>query len=216
MPALATAFERQGSPFALMRSHRRADGFFKGFGLRRLLAHSAAQPRGRPLSTSGERSVLDELADQIRNRLRRLLGYVTGEYSPLPTRPDDLPTPSPRHATPPADLDRASSSIDQVADDDFDTMLREGRIRTEYQPIVSLVDGSVIGYEALSRGPIGTRLESATALFDAARRRGVGPALERLCRFRALAGASSLPPGCYLFLNISPHVLEERHGGLSH
>lgn len=160
--------------------------------------------------------MLDDLADQMRSKLRRLIGYVTGEYSPLPQRPDDFLPPAPRHAVPPNELAGPLTPVDTITDDDFDTLLREGRIRTEYQPIVSLVDGSVIGYEALSRGPIGTRLESANALFEAARRRGVGPVLERLCRARALAGASSLPPGCYLFLNISPHVLEERHGGLSH
>ena len=159
--------------------------------------------------------MLDEVAEKLRTRLRRLLGYVTGEYSPLPTRPDDYLPPVPRPVAQVTDAADPSAN-GSVTDDDFDTMLRDGRIRTEYQPIVSLVDGSVIGYEALSRGPIGTRLESATALFEAARRRGVGPALERLCRFRALSGASSLPPGCSLFLNISPHVLEERHGGLTH
>lgn len=160
--------------------------------------------------------MLHALADQVRVKLRRLLGYVTGEYTPLPQRPDDFLPPAPRPAEPPYDPNSAALLDDPITDDDFDTLLREGRIRTEYQPIVSLVDGSVIGYEALSRGPIGTRLESANALFEAARRRGVGPILERLCRFRALAGAASLPPGCYLFLNISPHVLEERNGGLTH
>ncbi len=52
-------------------------------------------------------------------------------------------------------------------------LLKEGRIRTLFQPIVSLADGSVFGYEALSRGPIGTRLESADALFSTAAERGV-------------------------------------------
>ena len=98
--------------------------------------------------------MLDTIADQVRSKLRRLLGYVTGEYTPLPQRPDDFLPPAPRPAQPPPDADAVAPATDQITDDDFNTLLREGRIRTEYQPIVSLVDGGVIGYEALSRGPI--------------------------------------------------------------
>ncbi len=99
--------------------------------------------------------------------------------------------------------------------DDFDRLLKEGRVRTLFQPIVSLSDGSVFGYEALSRGPIGTRLESADALFKTAAQRGVAAQLERICRFKAIANASAIPPGCFLFLNISARVFEERNEALS-
>ncbi|MBV8262484.1 MAG: GGDEF domain-containing protein [Candidatus Eremiobacteraeota bacterium] len=152
---------------------------------------------------------------KLNNRFRRLLGFVTGDATPLPQGPesdDDLPAAEPDR---PAAADETAAVPLPGGGDDFDRLLKEGRIRTLFQPIVSLADGSVFGYEALSRGPIGTRLESADALFSTAAERGVAAQLERICRFRAIANASAIPPGCYLFLNISPRVFEERNEALS-
>jgi len=152
---------------------------------------------------------------KLNNRFRRLLGFVTGDATPLPQGPegdDDLPPSEPDR---PVAADETTAGPLPGGGDDFDRLLKEGRIRTLFQPIVSLADGSVFGYEALSRGPIGTRLESADALFSTAAERGVAAQLERICRFRAIANASAIPPGCYLFLNISPRVFEERNEALS-
>ncbi len=156
-------------------------------------------------------------SSKINNRFRRLLGFVTGDSAPLPQGSDlDAKSTVPESAAAPAAvIDEPQTSSSEAAGDDFDRLLKEGRIRTLFQPIVSLSDGSVLGYEALSRGPIGTRLESADALFSTAAERGVAAQLERLCRFRAIANASGIPPGCYLFLNISPRVFEERNEALS-
>jgi EAL domain-containing protein (putative c-di-GMP-specific phosphodiesterase class I) len=151
------------------------------------------------------------------HRFRRLLGFVTGDTAPLPqgTELEGTAAASPVVQTPLAVHEEAPPQASEPAGDDFDRLLKEGRIRTLFQPIVSLSDGGVFGYEALSRGPIGTRLESADALFSTAAERGVAAQLERICRFRAIANASGIPPGCYLFLNISPRVFEERNEALS-
>lgn len=150
-------------------------------------------------------------------RFRRLLGFVTGDSAPLPqgpeAEPDDTQTVDPTSAL--TRVEETPAQIDEPGGDDFDRLLKESRIRTLFQPIVSLSDGSVLGYEALSRGPIGTRLEGADALFLTAAERGVSAQLERICRFKALANASAIPPGCLLFLNISPRVFEERNEALS-
>lgn len=142
------------------------------------------------------------------------MGFVTGDSAPLPHRPDEFVPPPPSapllDPSAPEAANGAGAGLDE-----FDTIVRENRIRTVFQPIVSLADGAVFGYEALSRGPIGTRFESAEQLFLAAASRGIAQQLERVCRFRAIAGASSLPPGCYLFLNVSPRVLEERNAGMT-
>ena len=53
-------------------------------------------------------------------------------------------------------------------DDELEQVFNGNQIQVVFQPIINLADGSVFGYEALSRGPIGTRLESADALFSAA------------------------------------------------
>jgi len=156
-------------------------------------------------------------SSKINNRFRRLLGFVTGDSAPLPQGSElDVTSTAPESATAPAPvIDEPQLASNEAVGDDFDRLLKEGRIRTLFQPIVSLSDASVLGYEALSRGPIGTRLESADALFSTAAERGVAAQLERLCRFRAIANASGIPPGCYLFLNISPRVFEERNEALS-
>ena len=155
-------------------------------------------------------------SSKLNKRFRRLLGFVTGDAAPLPQGSEleaEASAPDPDVA--PVVIDEAPAAPLEGGGDDFDRLLKEGRIRTLFQPIVSLSDGSVFGYEALSRGPIGTRLESADALFSTAAERGVSAQLERICRFRAIANASSIPPGAYLFLNISPRVFEERNEALS-
>ena len=187
---------------------------------------------------------MDDTSDRIKHRFRKLLGFVTGERSPLPqpgeAAPNDgvpgagddakvlaeatagpaveaVPAPPP---PPPAPTIFAAPTIAAAPstverDDDLEQVLNENRIRSVFQPIISLSDGTVFGYEALSRGPIGTRLESADALFSAAAAVGATHRLERVCRFRSIAAAAGIPSGCYLFLNLSPRVLEEQNAGLS-
>ena len=173
--------------------------------------------------------VLDDASDRIKGRFRRLLGFVTGERSPLPQPTESAPsneapadqvveekaapeTPA-VEAVVPAIFAVPTPTVER--DDDLEQVLNENRIRSVFQPIVSLSDGSVFGYEALSRGPIGTRLEGADALFTAAAAVGATHRLERVCRFRSIAAAAGIPSGCYLFLNLSPRVLEEQNAGLS-
>ncbi|MBV8222297.1 MAG: EAL and GGDEF domain-containing protein [Candidatus Eremiobacteraeota bacterium] len=188
---------------------------------------------------------MDDKSDRLRRRFRKLLGFVTGERSPLPqpteTQADDVeraetsaeaqdsaqatpaggaperiaaPSP-PEPVAPPVSRIFAAPSPTVDRDDDLEQVLNENRIRSVFQPIVNLADGAVYGYEALSRGPIGTRLEGADALFSAAAAVGQTHRLERVCRFRSISAAAGIPSGCYLFLNLSPRVLEEQNAGLS-
>jgi EAL domain-containing protein (putative c-di-GMP-specific phosphodiesterase class I)/GGDEF domain-containing protein len=195
--------------------------------------------------------VFDESSKRIRGRFRRLLGFVTGERSPLPAptegaiaeppaeqiaenaqaaepsppaiqvrTPAPQPTPPPPPPPRPVEVVRTPTIFEPPPrtierDDDLEQVLNENRIRSVFQPIINLSDGSVYGYEALSRGPIGTRLETADALFAAASAAGETQRLERVCRFRSIAAAAGIPSGCFLFLNLSPRVLEEQNAGLS-
>ena len=52
-------------------------------------------------------------------------------------------------------------------------IIQNREIWTGFQPIIDLSDGSIMGYEGLSRGPRGTERESPGALFGRARRYGV-------------------------------------------
>lgn len=77
-------------------------------------------------------------------------------------------------------------------------------LRTFFQPVVSLAEGRVIGYEALTRGPAGTVLESPRVLFSLARRAGLLLELDRLSRLLAVRRAAALvPPDALLFLNVA-------------
>lgn len=88
-------------------------------------------------------------------------------------------------------------------------ILNERSIQSVYQPIISLIDGQIIGFEALSRGPENTPLHSPIALFERAEREGLTFAIEKIAREAALNGARFLSPQQKLFLNVSPTVIQD-------
>lgn len=88
--------------------------------------------------------------------------------------------------------------------------LKHKSIRTVYQPIISLADGEVLGYEALSRGPRNSHLESPANLFDVADKCNRLWEVELLCRTKALENARELPPGKLLFINVNPEMIKDR------
>lgn len=103
--------------------------------------------------------------------------------------------------------------MDFANDSDLFEMLSEiienSDIRIVFQPIVSLADGSVLGYEALSRGPEGTKLMHPDALFGTAVKCGKLLELELLCRAKALEAAYRNGSKIKLFLNVNPFVIHD-------
>jgi EAL domain-containing protein (putative c-di-GMP-specific phosphodiesterase class I) len=89
-----------------------------------------------------------------------------------------------------------------------DLILRE-RIITAYQPILELKDRTVLGFEALSRGPRGTGLESADNLFGAATEHHLLVELDRLCRRRALLSSGRIPSNAKIFVNTLPATIRD-------
>jgi len=92
---------------------------------------------------------------------------------------------------------------------ELEKILNSKAIKAVFQPIVSLVDGGVFGYEALSRGPQGSPLEKPDALFSAAERFNKVWELEFLCRSKAFARANSLPKDKMLFVNVDPKIMND-------
>ncbi len=84
-----------------------------------------------------------------------------------------------------------------------DVILGEG-LTTVYQPIVDLGSGDVFAYEALTRGPRGTRLESPATLFAIAEEVDLTVELDRACFRGALRSAKTLEPVHRLFVNLLP------------
>ena len=93
------------------------------------------------------------------------------------------------------------TSVADLVDDEL--------VRSAYQPLVDLYSGETIGYEALARGPRGTRLERPDALFEAAQVAGLEREVEWECQRAALHGAlaAGLGNGLSLFVNLEPRLL---------
>jgi EAL domain-containing protein (putative c-di-GMP-specific phosphodiesterase class I) len=89
-----------------------------------------------------------------------------------------------------------------------DILLRE-RVVTAYQPILRMQEGTIMGFEALSRGPRGSGLETAKTLFDAAKANNLLVELDRLCRRRALLSSARIPSNARIFVNTLPATMRD-------
>ena len=94
-------------------------------------------------------------------------------------------------------------------EEEFYDILINKRINTYFQPIVSLKNGGVIGYEALSRGPVDSLLHFPQALFDCAKVMNKTWELDLLCRFKAIERAKEIIGDNYLFINIEPDIIKD-------
>jgi diguanylate cyclase (GGDEF)-like protein len=84
-----------------------------------------------------------------------------------------------------------------------DVILGDG-LSTVYQPIVDLGTGDIFAYEALTRGPKGTALESPATLFAIADEVDLTVELDRACFRGALRNAITMEPVHRLFVNLLP------------
>ena len=84
-------------------------------------------------------------------------------------------------------------------------VLREERLSTVLQPIVDLVSGAAVGYEALARFE-GESPQPPDVWFATANEVGVGRELELAAARSALAHLDVIPADAYLSLNVSPET----------
>ena len=103
--------------------------------------------------------------------------------------------------------------------DDFTDILESQRIKPVFQPIVSLLDGAIIGYEALSRVTEPKEIVSSEELFTLAGIYGKVWELEQLCRVKILEKYHSfeIPNHIKLFINVNPMVIHDSnfHAGFT-
>lgn len=86
-------------------------------------------------------------------------------------------------------------------------ILNGKQLTPHFQPIVSLAQKKIMGYEALIRGPSDSPLHSPFNLFDTADRFDLSTKLEYICREVTIRRYASLNIKEKLFINVSPSVL---------
>jgi len=94
------------------------------------------------------------------------------------------------------------AEADSVA---FATILSERQVTSVFQPLVDLATGEIVGYEALCRGPEGSRFASPAQLFRQAELDGLQSMLNWVClgsAFEAFFRARA-PRSVSLFVNVS-------------
>ena len=103
----------------------------------------------------------------------------------------------------------AHEYIDENLGNQFFDILRNKEINAVFQPIISLRDGSVFGFEALSRGPHDTQFENPALLFEYAEKYNRLWELEFLCRSKALEAVYNMKTEINLFLNVNPNTMHD-------
>jgi len=90
---------------------------------------------------------------------------------------------------------------------DLQEVLLSDQLSTVFQPILDLRGRSVLGYEALTRGPAASVYHMPLRLFEMAEEADLVFELDRKCRRRALASAVTLPNSLKLFINVYPSAM---------
>lgn len=88
-------------------------------------------------------------------------------------------------------------------------ILHNASLTTVFQPIFDVANSRVMGYEALTRGPEFHPLHSPFKLFNTAESVGLLSETELLCRKLAIKRFAQLKLQGNLFLNVSPHTIEQ-------
>ena len=96
-----------------------------------------------------------------------------------------------------------------IKEEQFWEIVENELIYPVYQPIVSLRDGEVMGYEALSRISMENCLINTEEFFHMAQRMDSLWRVEALCRRKSLQNALDKKAGIKLFLNVDPDVIKD-------
>jgi EAL domain-containing protein (putative c-di-GMP-specific phosphodiesterase class I) len=189
---------REGDRFLLfLGGRRRSDGGFAVADLRKL-----AERVDEFLTPRVGRLTLPYL----RERPSVGVGYSFVLYSPLESDERQVARLI-EDALASADLRRRLRERDQ-RENLFEIVFNRN-IWTAFQSINDLENRTAMGFEALSRGPRGSELESPGALFGLAARYGLTEELERACRRQAFIDWEVFGGPARLFLNTVPGTVRD-------
>jgi EAL domain-containing protein (putative c-di-GMP-specific phosphodiesterase class I) len=187
--------DRGGDAFLVFFSPKRRDGPLKIADLR-----AAAERVEGHLNRK-----LARLASPYLGSLRRVtVGFALAFYNPL-VMPERLVSRLVEEAWTCVRVQHDQRELQSRCD--LQEVLLADQLSTVFQPVVNLRDRTVIGYEALSRGPAGSVYQMPRRLFEMAERADLVFELDRKCRRRALASANTLPPSALLFVNVYPSAM---------
>jgi EAL domain-containing protein (putative c-di-GMP-specific phosphodiesterase class I) len=187
--------ERGGDAFLVFFSPKRREGPLRMADLR-----AAAERVEGHLNRK-----LARLASPYLGTLRRVtVGFALAFYNPL-VMPERLVTRLVEDAWSCVRVLRAQRDLQSRCD--LQEVLLSDQLSTVFQPVIDLRRRSVIGYEALSRGPAGSVYQMPLRLFEMAEEADLVFELDRKCRRRALVSAVRLPPSAKLFVNVYPSAM---------
>lgn len=90
---------------------------------------------------------------------------------------------------------------------DFFKIINEKKIKSVFQPIVSLKTGEIISFEALSRITLESCQTNIEELFKIANTLEQSWKLDQLCRKCAIKASQQMPLGKKLFINVDANIL---------
>jgi EAL domain-containing protein (putative c-di-GMP-specific phosphodiesterase class I) len=190
-------------------------------GLRFLFLLDRKRRRNVPLSVADLRAARARLVSSLGEKLSRAafvyfkgrnppqleVGHGIAVYNPL-VHPERVIERALDEALAQAAHLRRADEL-QVLERLQDILLRE-RVRTDYQAIFHMTQQrTIMGFEALSRGPRGSGLESPGDLFEAAEKNRLKIELDRLCRMRALLSSGRIPSSAKIFVNTLPATMRD-------
>lgn len=85
-------------------------------------------------------------------------------------------------------------------------LIEQDQLQSYFQPIFSLADQEIVGYEALTRGPADSGFYTADALFTAARQFGMTQTLEFACLKQAINWLTAIPKHLWISVNLGPDL----------
>jgi diguanylate cyclase (GGDEF)-like protein len=106
-----------------------------------------------------------------------------------------------------ASLDACESTLGDAICLHLHEIITASRLTAVFQPIMDMQSATVIGFEGLIRGPVGSPLHSPVELFSTARDCGKVAEVEYLSRRVVLKSFAKLKFRGKIFLNVSPDVL---------
>jgi EAL domain-containing protein (putative c-di-GMP-specific phosphodiesterase class I)/GGDEF domain-containing protein len=107
-------------------------------------------------------------------------------------------------------LDESPPSPRDDAAEQLARVMAERRITPLFQPIFQFGEGTIVGHEALVRGPEGSLVHTPSELFAAAAHEGRAAELNLLCVTQTVRAFSERRFEGTLFLNVSPLVIMQR------